>query len=87
MSFMQPEIVKGDWYLVDGTQGIESFPADMFGPEEAAAAYSGDVWSVEFTHGYGARFSAPGYMDCTDWTVYATLEEAQAALNEESDDA
>jgi hypothetical protein len=26
------------------------------------------VWSIEIISGFGVRLSAPGYMDCTDWT-------------------
>jgi hypothetical protein len=41
-----------------------------------------DVESVEFNYGWGARMSAPGYMDCTDWSVFATEGEAQDYLDE-----
>jgi hypothetical protein len=37
--------------------------------------------------GYGARLSAPGYLDCTDWSVYDTEEEAKASLAEDEDEA
>lgn len=45
-----------------------------------------DIYSVELREGFGARFSAPGYMDCTEWTVYDTREEAEQALREEAGD-
>lgn len=32
--------------------------------------------------GYGARLSAPGYLDCTEWAVFDTEREAQEYLNE-----
>jgi hypothetical protein len=32
--------------------------------------------------GYGARLSAPGYLDCTEWTVFDTKEEAETFLDE-----
>jgi hypothetical protein len=32
--------------------------------------------------GYGARLSAPGYLDCTEWSVFDTKEEAEAYLDE-----
>jgi hypothetical protein len=38
--------------------------------------------SWENIKGYGARLSAPGYLDCTDWTVFDTKEEAIAYLDE-----
>ncbi len=42
--------------------------------------YEGDVESVEFIEGWGARLSAPGYMDCTDWAVCDTEVEAKQHL-------
>lgn len=41
-----------------------------------------DVDSVEFNYGWGARMSAPGYMDCTDWAVFPTNEEAKEYLDD-----
>ena len=32
--------------------------------------------------GHEARLSAPGYMDCTDWAVFDTPEQAEAYLEE-----
>jgi len=39
--------------------------------------------SWENIKGYGARLSAPGYLDCTEWTVFDTREEAEKYLAEE----
>lgn len=57
---------------------------------ESALQYTGesdaeDITEVSVVEGYGARLSAPGYMDCTEWSVYDTEEEAHAALAEEDD--
>ena len=32
-----------------------------------------------------ARLSAPGYMDCTDWTVFKMREDAEEFLRNEYD--
>ena len=40
------------------------------------------IYSVELVSGHGARMSAPGYMDCTDWSVFDTVEEAEEHLDE-----
>lgn len=37
---------------------------------------------ITIIKGYGVRLSAPGYIDCTDWDVYLTEEEALDAYNE-----
>jgi hypothetical protein len=41
-----------------------------------------DIYSVELIVGYGARMYAPGYSDCTEWSVYDSIEAAEAALDE-----
>lgn len=56
-------------------------PADL--EAELGEYYPGKLLGVEVVEGYGARLSAPGYMDCTDWTVFETQEEAEAYLKEE----
>ncbi|MEK6832731.1 MAG: hypothetical protein AABY32_01675 [Nanoarchaeota archaeon] len=41
-----------------------------------------EIWTVEVTDGYGARLSAPGYMDCTEWSVFETEQEAIDYIDE-----
>jgi hypothetical protein len=40
------------------------------------------AYSIDIQTGFGARLSAPGYMDKTDWTVFDTEEEAAKYLQE-----
>jgi len=40
------------------------------------------ILHIEVCEGYFARMSAPGYLDCTEWTCYMTLKDARAALRE-----
>jgi|SRR5882672_1697890 len=42
----------------------------------------GHVQSWTNIEGYGARLSAPGYLDCTEWTVFDTAEQAEKYLEE-----
>ena len=42
----------------------------------------GEPQSWENIKGYGARLSAPGYLDCTEWTVFDTEDEAREHLEE-----
>ena len=44
------------------------------------------AWSITKRSGWGARLSAPGYLDCTDWTVFDTEAEAQEYLDAETED-
>lgn len=41
-----------------------------------------DISEVRPRAGWLARMSAPGYMDCTDWTAHASEAEARAYLSE-----
>ena len=34
------------------------------------------IYSIQEREVYGARLSAPGYMDCTEWAVFDTKQEA-----------
>ena len=37
---------------------------------------------IDYRRGHLARMSAPGYMDCTNWTAHETEEEAREYLEE-----
>ena len=93
---MLPEITdKQDWYCVDGNYGMEWIPVDVVGRVEVDPSYMGEVpeflkdycantqvWSIEIVSGYGARLSASGYLDCTEWGVFGTPTEAEEYLEE-----
>ena len=40
------------------------------------------ITSIKKITGYGARFSAPAFSDCTEWCVFETEDEADAYLEE-----
>lgn len=59
--------------------------ADGDMPENIGQFYSGGasgICSVTVVNGFGCRLSAPGYLDCTDWTVFGTPEECKNFLEE-----
>ena len=85
MSFMEKQVTdKREWWEIDGPIGIVFFDCEDFTKEQAQKDYSADspVWTTEKTVGYGARLSAPGYMDCTDWAVFDTVKEAEDYLED-----
>lgn len=89
MGFMQRQITrKCSWYQVETSQGTEFVDADLVGKQEPADSdglvdyCEGIPVSWELIQGYGARLSAPGYMDCTEWSVFDTQEEAEKYLDE-----
>lgn len=112
MAFMEPDIVYGDWYMVDGPMGTEWVPTDVepgvppdphesvsvSGPDYAGYNYpdgsfpipdeltdyfeNTEYWTLEVVEGWGARMSAPGYLDATPWAVFNTEKEAADHLEE-----
>ena len=92
MNWIQAETTYGTEF-VPGDLGIfvrnSDCPSQPLTPEEYARyegmirPYTeGTIQSWENRLGYGARLSAPGYMDCTEWTVFDTEEEAREYLEE-----
>jgi hypothetical protein len=94
MAFMEHEIVFGQWYNVDTENGTEYIPYDVVGEIEidedgipvdnSLESYieGRSILSVEKIEGYGARLSVAGYMDCTEWCVFDTEEEAEEFLEQ-----
>jgi hypothetical protein len=89
---------KTQWLEIDGSEGITFVTAgsledsglkvgESTDDDEVMDRYSdyyggSEIHSVSLIEGFGARLSAQGYMDCTDWTVFSTSEEAQSYLEE-----
>lgn len=42
----------------------------------------GEITEVEVVDGYFGRWSAPGYLDCTDWQFDTTYRGIRSALSE-----
>lgn len=85
MSFMERQIVFGDWYECETNNGTCYVPSDLCeGTPEGVLMYceAREVYEVMPRKGFGARLSAPGYMDRTEWSVFDTEEEAEAYLEE-----
>jgi hypothetical protein len=97
MAFMEKQVEFGEWYEIETNNGTEFIPADVVGHVEIEDGQPMDdsltpfiegteIESVKLVKGWGARLSAPGYMDCTSWAVYDTEAEAIEALDEEYPD-
>lgn len=89
------DVIRGDlvippmmqldtWYEVgeEGTEGVNTFASNI-------AQYTNsnieDIYEVCITKGWGVRLSAPGYMDCTEWSVFSTEKQARDYLAEAYD--
>jgi hypothetical protein len=79
-SFMKPQTLFGNWYLLETSEGGVNLPVDEYGDnltdDELAEATETDIEEVNKAQGFGARLSANGYTDCTEWTFFDTEEEA-----------
>ena len=51
-------------------------------PELADYAENTEFYTISLVEGFGARLSAPGYLDCTDWSVFESEFEARQHLVE-----
>lgn len=87
--FMQPNIYKGRAYIVETTYGTEVVPWKLVGNVKEmlyledfleGTPYEDQIFVIK--EGYLARLSAPGYMDCTEWSFHDTEEEALAYLED-----
>ena len=90
--FMEPQVYEADGLQVDTTQGIVFIPevtmpksADVpdFFPsikDYLEVDKSQDVYDIERIHGWFGRYSAPGYLDATDWIFGNTEEEVREEL-------
>lgn len=85
MSFMEAVITeKMTWFEVDTKHdGIVYLPSDVCSESDALEAADGEPERVKVVRGYGVQSSAPGYLDCTPWTVYSNKREAMRAYREE----
>ena len=89
-AFMKPQYLEGKWFEVETSEGIFTLPSDLVGePPLTGEAFQdyidGEYVDHEIVEGVGARLSAPGYLDCTDWTVCKTLAEAKQHIEDTFD--
>jgi len=98
---LQPQIVDEKWYQVDGPQGTEWVMADYVGEVDLSEFDDGGeqpiptmlrdfcdndkAYNIQKVNGFGARMSASGYMDATDWCVFLDETEAYEYLAETYD--
>jgi len=75
------DLVNSTLYKLAGAEGFRFDPDALFA---ACRDYTRnrECHDISVREGWGARLSAPGYMDCTEWTVHDTREEAEKYLAE-----
>jgi hypothetical protein len=61
---------------------VRDYVEQRFSVERRHAEDATWVPATKLTLGYGVRLSAPGYLDCTEWEVYASKRDAIKRANE-----
>lgn len=91
MGFMQRQVYQGEFYLVEFDNGsTECVPVQVSGHVETNGELADYVegrvddpeGEPELHTGFYGRFSAPGYMDRTDWVWAETEQEVIDQLGE-----
>lgn len=80
---VHPPMTLGQWYEPEDENNDDT---EIMGFLGTLADYIETdvelVCQVRRIEGWGARLSAPGYMDCTEWTVFVTEKEARQHLDD-----
>lgn len=84
--FMRPQITQGGYFQINTKAGTEFVPADVAGRTDNVhvrvlrdyleGTPDDPTEVVELKHGWLARTSAPGYLDCTSWVAFETEDDA-----------
>lgn len=89
---MEKQVIYDRWIVIETTNGITAIPQTLVGKQSKFTAsdvedfIDGEFIDAEVVDGYGARLSMPGYMDCTEWTVFTTEQDAWEFLSSMYDD-
>jgi len=81
MAFMETEVMFGEWFIwEDRYEGTCAIPHEYINdvPDEQIIEVI-----QQRVDGWGARMSAQGYLDCTPWVVFDTVEDAYQYLEDE----
>lgn len=82
-----PPMVTDEWYEPEPEDSDDTRIMEFIGDLADYIESDVDLVSrVRRVFGYGARLSAPGYADCTEWAVFPTEWEAREHLEETSVD-
>lgn len=89
MAFMELQCEYGEWFIYENEYGEtciidHEYMNDI--PEECISRVE-----KQRAEGWCARYSAPGYLDCTDWTgpfetEEEAIEECRALYGDEEDE-
>ena len=80
-----PEITrKIKWIEIESYYGLIYLPWDLIQKDDptwedikdyVSIFSENQIWEINIIMGHGVRLSASGYLDCTEWCVFDTVEE------------
>lgn len=92
-AWLQVETKSDGTMVVEATLvgGVKDGSADgkpaTYGDFNRIQAYvNSEPVSWQWITGHGARLSAPGYLDCTEWSIFDTEQEAREYLDSLDED-
>jgi hypothetical protein len=83
IDFIPVDVVSKADGLTIGQFATEHDPAWDTIAELVRPYVNGTPTCIRRLSGFGARLSAPGYLDCTEWSVFPTEQEARDYLRDE----
>lgn len=91
-TFMQKQVIEAQYFRVNTSMGTEIVPCDDVGGGRTCSIHVEALLNYlqgepddadelcDIHDGWIARMSAPGYLDCTDWTAHSSEEAAYRYL-------
>ena len=68
-----------DWPNLEEDSNLKAL---VYALEDFVDADVYDIYELTLVEGWGGRMSAPGYLDCTEWTVLPDREDVEAVLED-----
>lgn len=68
-----------EWDSLEEDSNLKALVYDL---EDYVEADRTEIYELTLVEGWGGRMSAPGYTDCTEWTVLPEREDVEAVLED-----
>ena len=80
---MDIETKQSAWTVIDGTNGVAIYPDEISILEAIEDHGFQGIYSIEVEHGWAARYTMPGFLDCTEWVGVFQDEESAISTIED----
>lgn len=79
-TFLKQDVAyEVDWYNLEEDSNLKAL---VYTLQDFVDADCSDIYELTLVEGWGGRMSAPGYTDCTEWTVLPDREDVEAVLED-----